>query len=194
MPDAPPPSADPPRDLPAAAPPADGEALRLTLRHVASPVVLVTTRGADGPRGATMGSFASVALSPPLVSFNVQHGSRLYSALEQNGPFAVQLLADTQADVADHFATPHLTGAEQLAPFAHREGPHGLSLVDGVLATLVCRPHAWWTAGDHAVVAGRVEQILPGEPGDPLLWYARGYRTVGGAALREPAAGIGSPP
>ena len=173
---------DAPRDLPAARPPlADGDALRLTLRHVPSPVVLVTTLAPDGPRGATMGSFASVSLSPPLVSFNVQRGSRLYSALEPGGPFAVQLLSDAQAPVADHFATPGLTSAEQLAPFAHHAGPHGLALVDGALATLVCRRQAWWPAGDHAVVAGRVEEILPGTDGDPLLWYARGYRSVGAA-------------
>lgn len=177
---------DAPRDLPASAPaaPIDGQALRHTLRHVASPVVLVTALGADGPRGATMGSFASVSLAPPIVSFNVQRGSRLYSALERGGPFAVQLLSDAQSVVADHFATPNLTSAEQLAPFAHRSGPHGLALVEGALATLVCQPEAWWPAGDHAVVAGRVEQILPGADGDPLLWYARGYRKVGGVAQR----------
>ena len=176
--------ATPAEPAPAEPRPLGGDALRLTLRHVASPVVLVTTLDADGPRGATMGSFASVSLAPPLVSFNVQHGSRLYSALEQGGPFAVQLLSDAQAAVADHFATPNLTSAEQLAPFAHAVGPHGLALVDGALATLVCQPEAWWRAGDHAVVAGRVEQIVPGADGAPLLWYARGYRTVGGPAAR----------
>lgn len=160
---------------------ATGDALRRTLRHVASPVVLVTTVAEDGPRGATMGSFASVALSPPVVSFNVQAGSRIYSALERRGPFAVQLLADTQADVAAHFAAANLTSTEQFAPFAHQPGPHGLALIDGALATLVCRPLDWWTAGDHAVVAGRVETILDGEDGAPLLWYARGYRSVGEA-------------
>lgn len=172
---------DAPLDLPASETPATGDALRLTLRHVASPVVLVTALAEDGPRGATMGSFASVALSPPIVSFNVQGGSRLYAALEQGGPFAVQLLSDTQAPVADHFATPGLSSAEQLAPFPHAEGPHGLVLVGGALSTLVCQPAGWWMAGDHAVVAGRVEQILPGEAGAPLLWYARAYRSVGDA-------------
>ena len=174
---------DAPLDLPAAETPtpASGQDLRLTLRHVASPVVLVTTLAEDGPRGATMGSFASVALAPPVVSFNVQAGSRIYSALERRGPFAVQLLADTQADAAAHFATPNLGAAEQLAPFEHRTGPHGLALLDGALATLVCQPLDWWTAGDHAVVAGRVESILPGTDGHPLLWYARGYHRVGDA-------------
>lgn len=170
---------DAPLDLPASAPAATGDALRLTLRHVASPVVLVTTLADDGPRGATMGSFASVSLSPPIVSFNVQAGSRLYAALERGGPFAVQLLSDEQAPVADHFATPGLSSAEQLAPFPHAEGPHGLVLVGGALSTLICQPEAWWAAGDHAVVAGRVEQIVPGEAGAPLLWYARAYRRVG---------------
>ena len=172
---------DAPLDLPASAPLASGDALRMTLRHVASPVVLVTTLAEDGPRGATMGSFASVSLSPPLVSFNVQAGSRLYSALERGGPFAVQLLSDAQAPVADHFATPGLSSAEQLAPFPHAPGPHGLVLVGGALSTLVCQPASWWPAGDHAVVAGHVEQILPGESGTPLLWYGRAYRRIGDA-------------
>lgn len=72
-----------------------------------------------GPRGATIGSFTSVALSPPLVSFNVTQGTRFHDALADGAHVAIHLLASDQAAVASHVAIPDLDGEAQLAPFVH---------------------------------------------------------------------------
>ena len=170
----------PPTDLaperPAAVP-ATGEALRHALRDLPSPVAVVTTDPGE-PRGATIGSFASVSLDPPLVSFNVTHGTALHRALDEGYPWAVHLLAADQALVAEHFARPDLEGEAQLAPFAHVRGD-GPPLLRGALAVLECEPHARFEAGDHTVFVGAVVGVIEGAGAEPLLYYRQSYRGVG---------------
>ena len=159
--------------------PASGEALRHVLRAFPSPVVVVTTETDGGPRGATIGSFTSVSLDPPLVSVNVTHGTQLHAALADAEDWAVHLLAADQADVAAHFAVPDLDGEDQLAPFGHVRGP-GPPLLRGSLGVLLCTPHARFEAGDHTVFVGEVTHVVEGAGREPLLYYQQTYRGVGG--------------
>jgi flavin reductase (DIM6/NTAB) family NADH-FMN oxidoreductase RutF len=181
-------SSCPPVDLPAetgpaapAAPGLDGEALREAMRRVASPVVVVTVEPAgEAPRGATIGSFTSVALDPPLVSFNVTRGTRLHAALKAARRFAVHLLAADQADLAAHFAELEPDGEAQFAPFApERPGGGAPPVLDGTLGVLQCRRERCFEAGDHTVFVGRVTAVEPGREAPPLVYHARAYRTVG---------------
>ena len=150
---------------------ATGDALRGALRAVPSPVVVVTA-GPDGgeARGATIGSFASVSLDPPLVSFNVTHGTRLHRALDDAGTFTVHLLAADQADAASHFARPD--AADRAA--------EGAAHLDGALGTLRCTVAARHAAGDHTIVVGAVVRVTPGRDAAPLLYYRQSYRGIGG--------------
>ena len=188
----PPPPAD--QQRPDAVPeplPASGEALRLALRDLPSPVVVVTVDG-EG-RGATIGSFASVSLDPPLVSFNVTHGTGFHGAIAEAQRWAVHLLSAGQAAVAEHFARPDLAAADQLAPFGHVVGD-GPPLLRGALSILLCRPHARFGAGDHTVFVGEVTGLVDGAGADPLLYFRQSYRGVGDPVDGERGAGIGSPP
>ena len=159
---------------------ATGEALRAVLQGLPAPVVVVTARTAEGPRGATIGSFASVSLDPPLVSFNVTHGTRLHDALGEAEAWAVHLLSSGQADLAAHFAAPDLGGAEQLAPFPHLDPGDGPPLLRGTLGILLCRPRTRVEAGDHTVWIAEVTDLIEGAAAAPLLYYRQSYRGVGG--------------
>lgn len=165
---------------PEATAPVDGEALRRAMRRIAVPVVVVTTEAEGAPRGATIGSFTSVSLDPPFVSFNVTRETALHRALCHADRFAVHLLAAEHAALAAHFARPDLDGEAQLAPFPHRRFADGRPpLVEGTLGVLVCRAESRFAAGDHAIFVGRVEALLPGRDGDPLLYHHQTYRGVG---------------
>ena len=157
--------------------PADGEGLREALRGMASPVVVVTCAGADGTRGATIGSFASASRAPPLVTFNVTHETRFHRALAAAPSFAVPLLAEDQAALASHFAVPDLD--DQLDGIEHALTDRGLPLLSGTLGILLCRPHGRAEAGDHTIVVGRVEERVPGREAGPLLYFQQSYRGVG---------------
>jgi len=159
--------------------PADGAALRALMRRMASPVVVVTAETVEGPRGATIGSFTSVSLDPPLISFNVTRDSRLHRTLLDANGYAVHLLAADQAALAAHFALPNLAGEAQFAPYPHHRVDGLPPLLSGTLGILLCTPYARLSAGDHSVFVGEVERVLPGREDAPLLYLAQAYRGVG---------------
>jgi 3-hydroxy-9,10-secoandrosta-1,3,5(10)-triene-9,17-dione monooxygenase reductase component len=130
--------------------------LRTALRSVTQPVVVVAGRGASGPRGLTVSSFASVSADPPLVLFCPAVASRTWAAIAPSGRFAVQVLRRDQVDLALRFAEP----GDRFSGIGWAEAEHGLPVLDGVLAALLCRIHARRRSGDHEVVVGLVEETL----------------------------------
>lgn len=162
----------------------DGDLLRQAMRRVPSPVTVVTVAGPEGPRGITIGSFTSVSLDPPLVSFNVQHGAQIHEALIEADQFLVQVLSDAQAHLSEHFALPGRTSAEQFADVPHRLTPDGLPILADTVTRFRARPHAVHPAGDHSLILAEVLAVEENlEDVAPLVYYDRGYRSVGGETV-----------
>lgn len=157
----------------------DGEVLRHVMRQVPSPVTVVTVQGAGEFRGITIGSFTSTSLRPPLISFNLSRDAQTYEALVTAERFAVHLLSDAQAHLADHFATPDLTGEEQFEAVPYQVDALGTPILIDALAVIHCTRHAIYDAGDHSIVVGRVVRIEHASQGAPLLYFDRTYRRVG---------------
>ena len=158
----------------------DGERLRAVMRRVPSPVTVVTAAGPEEARGITIGSFTSVSLDPPLISFNVSQEARMHGVIASADRFAVHILSEAQAHLSDHFALPDRTGPEQFADVQHELDPHGTPVLNDVLAVLHCRRYAVFEAGDHSVVIGEVVGLDASGKERALLYYDRGYRGVGG--------------
>jgi flavin reductase (DIM6/NTAB) family NADH-FMN oxidoreductase RutF len=143
---------------------------RTLLRRQASTVTVVT---APGPAGFTATSFTSVSLDPPLVAFCLDRGSSSWPAVATATHVAVHLLAQRQQALARTFAT---SGIDRFAaPTAWSPGPHGVPILDGTLAWLVCRTVDRVVAGDHAVVLA--QPLLARHDGDgfPLLYHDGRY-------------------
>jgi flavin reductase (DIM6/NTAB) family NADH-FMN oxidoreductase RutF len=166
-----------------------GAALRAILRQVPAPVTVVTARSAaGGPFGITIGSFASVSLRPPLVSFNVSEEARTYRLLAEAERFAVHFLHREQAELAARFADPGAAPQQQFAAVEWRaDDETNLPVLADVRAVLRCRLHARHRAGDSDIVVGRVtgadDAALETDPkgvpaADPLLYHQRGYRAL----------------
>ncbi len=103
----------------------DGQVLRHVMRHVPSPVTVVTAAGAGERRGITIGSFTSVSLEPPLISLNVAREAQMHPVLAAASHFAVHVLREDQAHLARRFSLPDLTSADQFEGVAFRPGPGG---------------------------------------------------------------------
>ena len=93
--------------------PSHGEAFRSAMRRVPAVVTIVTAARGEEIRGITIGSFTSVALEPPLISFNVGKEARMHGVITTASHFAVHLISQQQTHLCEHFATPDLTSAEQ---------------------------------------------------------------------------------
>ncbi|MBB4893740.1 flavin reductase (DIM6/NTAB) family NADH-FMN oxidoreductase RutF [Streptomyces olivoverticillatus] len=161
-------TASPDLGTPATATPATPGLLRSVFRRHAAGVAVITAHGTR-PAGFTATSLTSVAAEPPLVSFGVGTGSSSWPVLAEAEHVGVHILGEHQQDLAATFAR---SGADRFAPPTrwHR-GPHGVPLLEGVLAWMVCRVVARVPAGDHRLVLAEAVVGDPSGAGRPLLYH-----------------------
>lgn len=138
---------------------------------VCAPVSIVTTVDGDQPVGATVSSFASLSLEPPLVTVAFDRASRALKAILAAGRFGVNLLGHDQADLARVFAT------RDVDRFAQTEWHYeeGLPRLNGAAGWLECDLYEPVEGGDHILLIGHVADASRAEL--PPLVYA--HRTFG---------------
>ncbi len=149
------------------------------MRRIPSPVTVVTAAGGGQRRGITIGSFVSVSLDPPLISFNVSRDAQMHPLIVEASLFAVHILTGEQAYLSNHFAIPDLSGEEQFASVAYHLDDDGTPILEDVLAVFFCRRYAVYDAGDHSLLLGQVLNVTEQVEGNPLLYFDRSYRRVG---------------
>lgn len=169
--------------------PVAGE-LRRAMGHFATGVSVVTSSDRFGqPIGSTANALTSVSLEPPLVLVCMREQSDTLAALRHSGRFAINLLAHDQRALAERFASR--SSPDTWLGVDRRDGPHGVPLIAGALATVTCTLHDVADGGDHRVVIGRVLAVEhPEEHVAPLLFYRGAYAQLHPPheALRTPAA------
>lgn len=160
----------------------DESTFRAAMRRVPSPVVVITAPdpSSDAPgRGITIGSFSSVALDPPLISFNVARDASMHDIMQTCSRYAIHVLGERQAHLATRFAEPGCTGAEQFEDVPHRVNDHGIPVLRDASLVLQCVPHESVAVADKTVFFGRVVQIAEEADDGAVLYYERSYRSVG---------------
>ena len=142
--------------------------LRDVMRTFPQGVVVVTAKGQDGPRGITVSSFASVSLNPPLVLVCIMKQARAHQAID-SGHFVVNVLAEDQGAVSEHFASPDLSSEAQFEGYEKTR-------LNGCLGYLDCKVVDRIPVADHTIFVGEVQQADVGKEGKkPLLFFSRGY-------------------
>lgn len=150
----------------------DPRELRNTFGAFATGVTVVTTTGPDGvPHGATVNAFTAVSLDPPLAQVTLTRKSKAARFLEES-PFAINIMAADQMDVALHFAGRPMASDP---PFV-LDGD--VPILSGCAAVLECELWNIYDGGDHVIVVGQVTQ-LEYTTKAPLLFYAGKFREVG---------------
>ncbi len=161
--------APPGETMEAVSQPTLSELFKRALARWPSGVTIVAAEADGERRGMTASSFSSVSLEPPLVLVCIDENANLLEVLERGERFAINLLAEGQQAVSDHFAGRSSSGLEPLSP--------DLS-VEGALATLYCAKWQLYPGGDHRIVVGRVEAVRLSGAERPLVYWNRGYRTL----------------
>lgn len=161
---------------------------RDALGRFATGVTIVTaSTGTGRPVGATMSSFNSVSLDPPLVLFSVGHRLRSLDAFRAAAGFAIHVLGQEQAALAQRFGR---SAPEKWDGLAYTRGHGAAPVIAGALAHFECRPHARHRAGDHDVFIVEVVRHRIRAGGEPLLFYAGELRGLGGAEDAPPPPDI----
>jgi flavin reductase (NADH) len=144
------------------------DAFREALSGWASGVAVVAVRDDDEVIAMTVSAFTSVSMYPPLVLVCIDEQGHLLPSLLDVGRFTVSLLAEGQKRQAAWFA-------EKL-PAAVDPFSEGDPVLHGSLSALVCTVWKAYPGGDHRIVVGRVERVVPGDEEAPLLYHRRQYR------------------
>ena len=160
------------------APEVDQRRYRDTVGRFATGVTVITVNDGRVARGMTANAFSSLSLDPTLLLVCVDKNASAHPLLERAGAFAVNILAADQVDVSRAFSRK---GVEDMAGVAHRLGQTGAPLIENVVAWFDCRVHERLEGGDHSIFIGRVVDLdIPRPEVDPLLFFAGGYRQIGG--------------
>jgi 3-hydroxy-9,10-secoandrosta-1,3,5(10)-triene-9,17-dione monooxygenase reductase component len=104
------------------------------------------------------------------------HGSRTLAVVRETRRFAINVLRTGQEDLATLFAgkAPH---PQKFADVTHT-ADHGVPVLDGALAWLVCDLEALHPGGDHEIGVGAVTALGHDAEGEPLVFYAGAYRDL----------------
>lgn len=134
---------------------------------------MVTASDPEGGHvGVTANSFNSVSLDPPLVLWSLARSARSFDAFMAAEWFAINVLNADQEELSRHFA---LRQPDKFAGLDFEEGPHGLALLTGSVATFICRRHATHDGGDHVILIGAVEQFEYHDDREPLVFCRGDY-------------------
>ncbi|MGH3873072.1 MAG: flavin reductase family protein [Pseudonocardiaceae bacterium] len=161
----------------------DSRRLRDCLGKFSTGVTVVTVQNGDLVHGATVSSFTSVSLDPPLVMVCLNRRSRMCARLAGSA-FGVNVLAADQRELALHFA-----GRSKLERMVSWEQSDQSPMISGCVAHLACSPWASYDGGDHILHLGEV-RYFEFRNGEPLVFYGGAFRELGGVS--DEIAWIGS--
>ena len=154
----------------------DARGFRDALGRLPTGVTIVTTLAADGrPIGLTANSLASLSLAPPLIVWSIRQTSACLRSLLTGAHFAVNVLAEGQADLSRRFASNE---ADKFTDTAFATNAQGVPLLHGAAAWLECRTLSHQNAGDHVLFIGEVLAFSATEQA-PLVFHGGAYRLLG---------------
>ena len=155
---------------------------RDALAQFATGVTVIAARRADGRFvGFTANSFNSVSLDPPLVLWSLSRRSLSLPAFEAAERYAVNVLSETQVDLARRFSRPH---ADRFEGVDYRLGWSDAPLIEGCVAWIECSHHGRHRAGDHVVFIGDVRACARGH-GRGLVFHEHRYATTRDIGVRD---------
>ncbi|MGJ7493338.1 flavin reductase family protein [Variovorax sp. ZT4R33] len=164
----------------------DSKEFRNALGHFATGVAIVTA-SVDGIRiGATISSFNSVSLDPPLVLFSMIRGSLGIAQWKAAKSYCIAVLGESQRDLSNRFAK---AGSDKWIGIDPSFAGNGAPLVPGAIAYFQCEPWNVCDGGDHEIFICRVTAFEVSLQPEPSLIFCGGrYRHL------SPLDAVAKPP
>lgn len=158
----------------------DQRAYRNALGNYPTGVAVITAQS-EGNEVASMvvGTFSSVSLDPPLISFMPRMGSRSFQKLQESNRFTINVLAFDQAETCSAIAR---RDQDFLGSIQWEHSDSGTIALPGVLATINCSFGDVIEAGDHYIVLGEVNGFTARRNVAPLVFFQGAY---GGFSSRD---------
>lgn len=165
----------------------DARAFRNALGQFATGVTIVTARGASGECvGATVSSFNSVSLDPPMVLWSLDKRAYSRAAFESSTHFAVHVLTLEQRELAERFAR---RGVDKFEALQCQPGLGQVPLLAGCAACFECVTRHKYEGGDHLIFVGEVERFEH-VSGSPLLFHGGAFAQTRKLVREAPPAAM----
>jgi flavin reductase (DIM6/NTAB) family NADH-FMN oxidoreductase RutF len=164
--------------------PANPELTNQFLRAMSSLAATVTVAAAASPTagrtGATATAVCSLSTEPPMMVVCLNRESSLAKLLRTTGWFSVNLLASGQEHIAADFSgRTGLSGDARFGP-EWRAHKSGTPVLDGAVATCICRIVNSMQQATHTVFIGEVHDVVMSNdtPPTPLVYHERRFTTL----------------
>lgn len=154
---------------------ADADVFREFMGSLPTAVTVVAACTPDGPLGCTVNSITSLSLRPPTLLVSLENSSRTLAAVLAQGWFGVSVLSWEQRELCRHFATG--AADRRFDDVAHCV-QHGVPILHGAIAGVVCSVREAVVLGDHTLVAGPPVWHSADATGSPVVFFRRGFRRL----------------
>jgi 3-hydroxy-9,10-secoandrosta-1,3,5(10)-triene-9,17-dione monooxygenase reductase component len=142
---------------------------RTVMGRLPTGVVAITGLDKEGEElGFIVGTFASLSLSPPLVTFSVAETSSTWPKIRRQQNFTANVLASDQTEVCRALSRK---GPGKFDGLRHVTNSLGTPQLLGAIAWIDCVVQAEVVVGDHFVVVGSAMSMESAD-GEPLLFQA----------------------
>lgn len=151
------------------------KAFREAMSDVCAAVNIVTTDGPAGRGGFTATAMCSVSDDPALLLICMNRNSAQTSLFLENNHFCVNVLADSQAQLAAYFAGGLKEMDERYAAAEWTKLMTNSPVLKGAHISFDCELETVHEAGSHNIMIGRVVGIANNTDASPLAYYKRTF-------------------
>lgn len=133
---------------------------------------IVTAEGDDGPRGFLALSATHLCADPPMMMISVDKKTSAVSAILEGGHFAINYLADDQADLVGPFGGKgDLKGADRFTLGTWSTLATGAPVLDGASGVIDCQVEETIERHGTLIVLGRVRDFAATDGKAPMVSY-----------------------
>jgi flavin reductase len=152
----------------------DGDTFRSVMRQVVGSVAVIATEGNGVLHGFTATAVCSVCATPPTILIVVNKSARTHPYIDRKGVFAVNILAEDQKAIAQHFAGK---GDDQFSSVNYSLSKRGVPFIEGAVAYLECEIQSRIPIGTHTIFVGHAIGASVNDRA-PLIYHDGQYRLV----------------
>ena len=151
---------------------------RDVMGHLPTGVVVVAGRepATGSPAGLVVGTFQSLSLDPPLVSFCVQNTSTTWPKLKDAAALGISVLGESHDGAARALAAK--TG-DRFADLETVSYSSGAVFIDGTSLWMETAIEQLIPAGDHTIVVLRVSDVRVDPDIAPIVFHRSVFRRLG---------------
>jgi flavin reductase (DIM6/NTAB) family NADH-FMN oxidoreductase RutF len=149
------------------------------MRHLVGGVSVITAGRDDNITGMTVTSVSSLSIDPPTLFVSVNRDSSSWPLLRRYGFFGVNILNSDQIDIAERFSGKNgLKGRDRFADAEWITRASSAPLLVGALAAIDCEVEEVIERHSHAIVIGRVRNLLPSKRESALAYWHGSYVAI----------------